>query len=185
MLWRTVVFVLVIVAVLAAVVNGCGKTPATVSSSEAPATTPPSTATVASASTDSTATSTVETTTMETTDPLSDSIAYARSLGGLSQEGATLFFVVGAATNTEAEAQALLEKALPSFGDMQSYFIVQQSDNFDGMEPGKWVVIEAYKENPSAENVDFGRRAFPNAYVVRAKVMTADPIPVYEDRLGL
>jgi hypothetical protein len=114
-----------------------------------------------------------------------ESIEYARSLGGVSRQGETLFLVVGAEAATEDEVTALLEKATPFFGDMVSYFIVQKSDNFEGLSPGNWVVIEAYDANPSAENLDFGRRGFPNAYVARVRVLTSDPIPVYEDRLGL
>lgn len=118
-------------------------------------------------------------------DELSDSIEYARGLGGISHQGETLYFVVGAVTQSEGEAQALLREATPFFGDMQSYFIVQRSDNLEGFETGKWVILEAYDESPSAENVEFGRRAFPDAYVTSAKVLASDPIPVYEDRLGL
>lgn len=179
---KVMVALAIVVAVLVAVgAVACADRHVTASSSEV-SSAPSSSTTATSAPAP---TSTAVTDTGETTDPLSDRIAYAKSLGGVPHEGASLFFVVGATTDTEGEAQALLEKALPYFGDMQSYFIVQQSDNFDGMEPGKWVVIEAYKENPSAENVDFGRRGFPNAYVLRATVKTSDPIPVYEDRLGL
>lgn len=111
----------------------------------------------------------------------SDYAEYAKSLGGVSQEGRTLYFVIGASVRSEREAQALLEKALPTFGDMQAYFIVQRSDNFEGMTPGWWVVIEAYRSKPAVENVAFGRRGFPDAYVKRATVRTSDPIPVYED----
>jgi len=118
-------------------------------------------------------------------DELSDSLEYARSLGGIPRKGETLHLVVGASVETEAEAQALLREAMPFFGDMQSYFIVQKSDNFEGMAPGRWIIIEAYDEMPSAENIEFGRRAFPEATVTVAKVLTSDPIPVYEDRLGL
>jgi hypothetical protein len=114
-----------------------------------------------------------------------DSLEYARSLGGVSRQGETLFLVVGAGVATEGEAKVLLQQATPFFGDMVSYFIVQKSDNFEGLSPGDWVVFEAYDANPSAENLDFGRRGFPNAYVARVKVLTTDPIPVYEDRLGL
>ena len=110
----------------------------------------------------------------------SDSIAYAKSLGGTSHEGETLYFVIGASVESEPEAQAMLEDAIPLFGDMQSYFIVQRSDNFQGMEPGWWVIIEAYRSEPSPENLDFDRRGFPDAYVESATVRTSDPIPVYE-----
>ncbi len=108
------------------------------------------------------------------------SIAYARELGGVSQKGRTLYFVIGDSLDSEAEAQRALTKATPSFGDMQAYFIVQKSDNFEGMRPGYWVVIEAYENPPADENLQFGRRGFPDAYVKKATVLTDDPIPVYE-----
>ena len=114
-----------------------------------------------------------------------ESLAHARGLGGISREGETLFLVVGAEVTTEDEAVALLQQATPFFGDMVSYFIVQKSDNFEGLSPGNWVVFEAYDANPSAENLEFGRRGFPNAFVARVTVLTTDPVPVYEDRLGL
>lgn len=110
-----------------------------------------------------------------------ESIAYAESLGGTSHEGETLYTVIGASVETEARAQELLQNALPSFGDMQSYFIVQLSDNFMGMEPGWWVVIEAYYAEPDGAQLDFCRRGFPDAYVKRVTVETSNPIPVYED----
>jgi hypothetical protein len=125
------------------------------------------------------------TTTAEETPAGGDYIEYARSLGGVSQFGKTLFLLVGAVVKTQEEAQDLLEEAIPYFGDMQSYFIVQKSDNFEGLDPGWWIVIEAYDSEPSVENIEFGLRGFPNAYVTEAKVLTTDPIPTYEDRLGL
>ena len=105
---------------------------------------------------------------------------YARSLGGTSHKGDKLYFVIGASVKTEKQARILLEPA-KAVGDMQSYFIVQLSDNFAGMTPGYWVVFEAYRNYPSAENLEFCRRPFPHAYVKRATVLTSDPIPVYED----
>jgi hypothetical protein len=110
-----------------------------------------------------------------------ESIAYAEELGGTSHEGETIYAVIGASVETESEAQKLLEEARPSFGDMQSYFIVQRSDNFDGMEPGWWVVIEAYYADPDGDQLDFSRRGFPEAYVKQVVVQTSDPIPVYDD----
>ena len=110
---------------------------------------------------------------------------YAEDLGGTSHQGQTLYFVVGASVGSEEEAQILLDEAGMSFGDMEAYFIVQNSSNFDGMEPGYWVLVEAYRDEPSAENLDFGRRAFPDLQVVEATVLTSDPIPVYEEIMGL
>jgi hypothetical protein len=78
----------------------------------------------------------------------------------------------------------MLEKATPLFGDMQSYFVVQLSDNFEGLKPGWWVVIEVYRGEPSPDNLAFDRRGFPDAYVKQATVRTSDPIPVYEDMVG-
>jgi hypothetical protein len=112
-----------------------------------------------------------------------ESLDYAVSIGGTSHEGEKLYFVIGASVKTEARAKALLEPA-KGVGDMQSYFVVQLSDNFAGMTPGYWVVFEAYREYPSPENIDFGRRPFPDAYVKSATVLTDDPFPVYDDMVA-
>ena len=64
-----------------------------------------------------------------------ESIAYAQSIGGRSHLDEKLYFVIGASVKTETQAKALLEGA-KAVGDMQSYFIVQLSDNFEGMRPG-------------------------------------------------
>lgn len=109
------------------------------------------------------------------------SIAYAEGLGGTSHDGEALYLIIGASVESEEEAQAKLDAATPTFGDMQSYFIIQSSDNFQGLAPGWWIVIEAYRADPSPENLDFAKRGFPNAYVKQATVATQDPIPVYED----
>ena len=105
-------------------------------------------------------------------------------MGGSPHQGETLYLVLVASLDTEELAQAALEAAIPLFGDMQSYFIVQRSDNFDGLPPGSWVVIEAYRDQPSSEDLELGRRAFPGASVRKVVVTTADPIPVVEDMLS-
>jgi hypothetical protein len=109
-----------------------------------------------------------------------EALDYAASIGGRSHKGEKLYFVIGASCATEAEALAKLEPA-KAVGDMQSYFIVQYSDNFDGMNPGWYVIFEAYHDYPSPENIEFCRRPFPGAYVKSATVLTSDPIPVYDD----
>jgi hypothetical protein len=108
-------------------------------------------------------------------------IAYAESIGGTSHMGEHLYFVIGASMSTEQACQTLLDKAIPKFGDMQSYFIIQRSDNFQGLSPGWYIVIEAYKNPPDQYNLEFGRRGFPDLYVKSVTVKTSDPIPVYED----
>lgn len=113
--------------------------------------------------------------------PSAKSRAFAKRIGGTSHEGEKLYFIIGDSVGTEREAQSLLDRAIPRFGDMQSYFIIQRSDNFDGMRSGWWIVIEAYRKRPSPENLQFAKRGFVGAYVKRATVRTTDPIPVYED----
>jgi hypothetical protein len=126
---------------------------------------------------------TSQTQTTQTKPALSDdALAYAKSIGGKSQKGKHLYLAIGASVKTEAEAQVLLDKATPKFGDMQSYYIVQYSNNFQGLNPGWYVLIEAYKDPPDIYNLDFGRRAFPDLYVKAVTVKTSDPIPVYEDQ---
>jgi hypothetical protein len=109
------------------------------------------------------------------------SIAYARRLGGKSHLGETLYFVVGASEKTEKKAQAALDNEVLT--DMQTYFIVQKSDNFEGMKPGWWVVFEARRTKPATYDWDLYRTSFPGAYLKQATVRTSDPIPVYEDLL--
>jgi heat shock protein HslJ len=113
-----------------------------------------------------------------------ESIAYARSIGGSAHEGETFYFIVGGSFHDEVAARDGLTQALPKFGDMQSYFIVQRSDNLEGLTPGLWVIAEAYRTAPDESNLQFARRAFTDAYVKTATVKTADPIPVYEDIVG-
>jgi hypothetical protein len=139
---------------------------------EAPATT----STVAATTT----TAAPTTTTNKKVTLSAEALDYAASLGGTSHLGEKLYFVIGTSVATEAEALDQLEGA-KAVGDMQSYFIVQRSDNFEGMIPGWYVVFEAYREYPSQENIDFGQRRFPGAYVKSAIVRTSDPIPVYDD----
>ena len=160
--------------------------PSTSSSTSESTTTSMSTTTSVSPTTSSGASTTGSTaTTAPANSGLSArSIAYAKSLGGTPHKGESLYFLIGASVKTEAEAQAKLDGATPRFGDMQSYFIVQRSDNFDGMNPGWFVVVEAYRGEPSQENLQFGRRGFPDVYVKQATVKTEDPIPVYEDMVG-
>jgi hypothetical protein len=114
-----------------------------------------------------------------------DAIAYAAQLGGKSYMGKELYLIIGASTGTEAECQALLDAAVPSFGDMQDYFVIQRSDNFTGLQPGYFVLIEAHLNEPSADELQFAQRGFPDAYVKTATVNTSDPLPVYEDVLGI
>ncbi len=144
---------------------------------------PPTTATTST--TESPATTESVTTPPATVAISAAASVYAEDLGGTPHRGQTLFFVVGAGVDSEEEARNLLDEVSPLFGDMQPYFIVQNSSNLDGMEPGRWVVVEAYRDEPSAENLDFGRRAFPDLKVVEATVLSDDPIPVYEEIMGL
>ena len=157
---------------------------ATTATSTAPSSTTTSTGAASTTSSGVSTTGSTATTAPANSGLSARSIAYAKSLGGTPHKGESLYFLIGASVKTEAEAQAKLDGATPRFGDMQSYFIVQRSDNFDGMNPGWFVVVEAYRGEPSQENLQFGRRGFPDVYVKQATVKTEDPIPVYEDMVG-
>lgn len=110
---------------------------------------------------------------------------YASELGGVSHDGDALYLIIGASTNSEELTQQRLDAAVPAFGDMQSYFIVQRSENFEGLEPGWFVVVEAYRDGGhAADNLEFAARGFEEPYVKRVVVRTTDPIPVYEDIVG-
>ena len=64
--------------------------------------------------------------------------------------GQDVYLIIGASMSTEDECQALLDKADPLFGDMQIYFVIQRSDNFTGLQPGYFVLVEAHLDEPSA-----------------------------------
>lgn len=192
--YRRPAAVIVALIVMAAIMVACGDgdtdtTQLASTTSEAAGTTIP-VATTAPVTTTVPVTATIPvTTTLPTTTTTAvsvspESIAYAEELGGTSHEGEPLYLVIGASVETEREAQLLLEEALPFFGDMQSYFIVQWSDNFEGLAPGWWVIIEAYYAEPDGSQIDFCRRGFPDACFQEVTVLTSDPIPVYEDMIG-
>ncbi|MDO8880634.1 MAG: hypothetical protein Q7W44_07540 [Coriobacteriia bacterium] len=109
-------------------------------------------------------------------------VDYAAQLGGTPHNGDTLYMIIGASMNFEELVQQRIDDATPSFGDMQSYFVVQKSDNFEGLEPGWFIAIEAYADEAHAtDNLDFARRGFEDPYIKKVVVRTDDPIPVYEE----
>lgn len=116
----------------------------------------------------------------QTPDNSSKPIGYAPGIGRTSQKGETLYFILGASLKSEDDAQSSLNNALPMLGSMQSHFIVQKSDSFEGMRPGWWVILAAHRTKPSKANLDLAKRAFPGASVRTAIVRTSDPIPVCE-----
>ena len=184
-------------ALLVPVVAGCSGSsvdttlvsPATVIVTLGATTTaPPETTTTTAPAETTTTVADTTSSTVASQEPLTlsaNAIAYAAGLEGTSQLDQPLYLVVGASFGTEQEAQTALDAALPLFGDMQANYIIQLSDNFDGLEPGSFVLIEAYWEESNATGaLDFGRRAFPDVYVQAVTAKTADPIPVYEQLEG-
>ena len=166
--------------VLAIAVAACADLTDTSSTvAQTTATTVLETTTVPPTSESTTTTTAAPTTTTTTVVGVSEeSKAYAASIGGTDRYGQTLWFVIGqGALSSEAQAKTLLEPA-KAVGDMQSYFIVQLSDNFDGMTPGYWIIFEAYSGYPEEHELEFCRRPFPDCYVKKATVMTHDPIPL-------
>ncbi len=107
-------------------------------------------------------------------------LGHAPGFGRASQMGETLYFIIGASLKSEDDAQTSLNNVIPMLGRMQAYFIVRKSDNFEGMRPGWWVIVAPHRANPSKENLEIAKRAFPGASVRKAIVRTSDPIPVHE-----
>lgn len=116
----------------------------------------------------------------QTPDTPPQPLGYAPGFGRASLKGETLYFIIGASLKSEGDAQTILNNAIPMLGSMQAYFIVQKSDNFEGMRPGWWVIVAPHKTTPSKENLDIAKRAFPGASARKAIVRTSDPIPVHE-----
>lgn len=109
--------------------------------------------------------------------------AAAEGLGGKPRQGQTVFVIVGASADSEREAQALLDAATPTFGDMQTYFVVQSTASLKGLHGSRFVVIEAYEEEANAvAGLDLASRGFEQPEVLKVTVLTDDPIPVYEER---
>lgn len=116
--------------------------------------------------------------------PLSaHAIRRAEELGGKPRRGQRIYVVVGASASTEIDAQRALERAIPVFGDMQTYFCVQRADAFDGLAASlPYVVIEAYEDEGNArEGLQLAARGFSQPYVSAVVVLTDDPIPLYEE----
>jgi hypothetical protein len=168
-----------IIAALAITVAACTDLMDTGSTvTGAPGTTVLKTTTLSSTSESTTTSAPTLTTTTTMVSVSEESKAYAESLGGTDRYGEELWFVIGqGALSSEAQAKTLLEPA-KVVGQEQMYFIVQLSDNFDGMTPGYWIIFEAYDDYPPPEDIEWCRRVFPDAYVKSAIVMTHDPIPV-------
>lgn len=119
----------------------------------------------------------------ETTET-ADRIAYAVSHGGKPRRGETVYLLTIASEVSESAARTRLEEALLLFGEDGSSFVVQRSENFEGLEAGKWIVVEAFS---SGANADSSRpsatRVTEEPRVDRVVVRTDEPIPVYEEAL--
>jgi hypothetical protein len=113
----------------------------------------------------------------------SEDAALIRGMGK-SHKGETLQLLIIASEKSQAAADKVLLDTLPSFGDVQSYFVVEPTDHLKGLAPGLWVVFEAYREMPSAETIEFMDRGPSAAYLKQATVLCDDPIPVVEDLEG-
>jgi hypothetical protein len=108
---------------------------------------------------------------------------YIRDMGK-SHKGETLQLLIVATGKTKAAADQALLDLLPVYGDIQTYLVVEPTVQLKGLEPGSWVVFEAYREPPSQDTIDFMDRGSSAAYVKQVTVLTADPIPVVEDLEG-
>lgn len=113
----------------------------------------------------------------------SEDAALIREMGK-SHKGETLQLLILASEKTQAAANKVLLDTLPSFGDIQTYLVVEPTAHLKGLTPGLWVVFEAYRAKPSADTIDFMDRGPSSAYIKQATVLCDDPIPVVEDLEG-
>lgn len=108
-------------------------------------------------------------------------VAAARDLGGRRCRGERLFLLVGAFADTEQEAKEILDSAVRYY-DVQTYFVIQRTAAFDGLEGGPYVVFEAHSSRASAEDdLELARVGFDSPTVAEVTVLTDDPIPVYDE----
>lgn len=119
----------------------------------------------------------------------STEIAAAKKLGGRSHKGESLYLVVATTSDSETVARSRLNEAIPHFGDTANYFVVQASDSFSGMQPGSFVVAEAYAKRADAqEALDWwSGRVEADWYqprLVGATRLSSDPIPVVNVDVG-
>jgi|GEM_PF-5893902 len=108
-----------------------------------------------------------------------DNRQQAASLGGTSQTGRTLWFVVVATEGSEAAAMDKRDAAIAAYAE-EMYFIVEPSDHLDGFAPGYWLVVEALADEPDEFDLQWYSRVADDAYSRQATVLCDDPIPVVE-----
>jgi hypothetical protein len=113
----------------------------------------------------------------------SDDAALIREMGK-SHKGETLQLLILASEKSQAAANKTLLEMLPSYGDVQTYLVVEPTEHLKGLTPGLWVVFEAYRKTPSADTIEFMDRGLSSAYVKQATVQCDDLIPVVEDLEG-
>lgn len=119
--------------------------------------------------------------------PLSQaSIDAAKAYGGVSHKGEQLYVLVMTRDASETVAARRLAKAVPHLGDAQNYFVVVRADSLKGLEPGGFVVVEAYRGLTEAkDSAEFwGNRVGESWYrmdVVEVTVLDDTPLPVVED----
>jgi hypothetical protein len=110
----------------------------------------------------------------------SDDAAFIREMGK-SHKGETLHLLVVASEASQAAADKLLLDLLPSFGDRQVYLVAEPTAHLKGFKAGSWVIFEAYRAEPSPEDIEFMDRGPSPAYVQQSTILCDDPIPVVED----
>jgi hypothetical protein len=115
-----------------------------------------------------------------------DALSYATQIGGTSHRGATLSAIIATSTVKEADAESALASLVRDQQASRPLFIVQRTDNFNGLRPGRFVVMEAFRSDQHATDaMQAQQEAFPNVEQCRVTPLNDDPIPVVEDITGL
>jgi len=71
--------------------------------------------------------------------------------GQASHNGETLFLVIAASEKSQAAADTKLSAVEGAAGDAGAYYYVDQSDHYDGLAQGLWVVCAAFESKSRAE----------------------------------
>lgn len=112
----------------------------------------------------------------------SEMIPFIRTMG-VSHKGEKLIALVRTVHPSKDAATKALTEALPSFGDLVTYFVIEPTEHLQGsgLPAGQWVVAEFYRKTPSAENVELDSRGVDKVQSLNVTVTCDEPIPVFED----
>lgn len=111
-------------------------------------------------------------------------IQHAYNLNGISRYGQSLYVIILASTQHEYQAKQRLEVVTRANPDLGAWFIVQKSNNFEGMNPGWYVAMAAFENKANAlQQLKRISRVVRHANIKQAIPRTHDPYPYMNKRI--